>query len=104
MELLLKGVLVNENVLKVNAVYNVALLGEDSEINLNEGVIVSERPEEPTRELGKSYIWYVNVDTKEQWYEAVDRPLYPDEVIQKRLDDQQEIIDALILDSLFGGS
>jgi hypothetical protein len=56
-----------------------------------DGIEVDTIPE-PKLLFGKDFIHYVNPETKEQWYEYIDRPLTLNEEREKRLSDLETII------------
>lgn len=58
----------------------------------NAGIMVDQLPQEPAPQRGKRNVLYCNPQTKDIWYEVVDRPLTPQEI----LEEQNEKINLLI--------
>jgi hypothetical protein len=69
---------------RVYGTHNMPLDKEHGEIQevIDANVLVNEIPERPQDEPGKAFVHYVNPHTKEQWYEEIDVPLFPDQQIQ----------------------
>lgn len=51
----------------------------------------------PTRKEGKSAVLYCNPETKELWYEYVNRPLTSEELLNKKIQEQEQAIAELTL-------
>lgn len=64
-----------------------------------QGTIV-ERIPESLEQIGKNSILYFNPISLELWYEYEDREL----TLEEKVEQQQEIIDQLLIDSLMGGA
>lgn len=96
---LLKGVLEDATRLRTDIYYNLNA-PENAGISTEDGVIVEKFMELAdlgiTPQRGKSYIHYVNPQTKEQWYEEFDRPL----TLEEQLEVQNEKIDLLLMNQL----
>jgi len=98
---LLTGQLISSDKLLVQMVYNLdhpANAGLDT----SQGVVVQEEATPPEPKIGKGYLWFVNPQTGEQWFEEYDRPLTPEEQVQVQ---QQQLDQMTILlgDLLLGG-
>jgi hypothetical protein len=52
---------------------------------LERNILVDFVLEKPKPEPGKDFTHYVNPQTKEQWYEAVEIPLSPEEQLQQEI-------------------
>lgn len=83
---LLKGKLENQNKIIVDTIYNLNVQ-ENEEIDTSDGVIVEEYLMSPLTigiqpKRGKSYMLCINPQTKEQWFEEVDRPLTQEEQVE----------------------
>lgn len=92
---LLKGILISEDKLQVQIIYNLDA-EENANIDRSDGVIVDYELEQPEPKRGKSFIYYVNPQTKEQWYEEVDRPLTSEELLEI----QNEKLDLIMMNQL----
>jgi len=96
---LLTGKLENENRMRVELYYNLDV-PENQDKTTADGVVVEEVLPYPPAQRGKSFVRYVNPVTKEQWFEAIDRPLNQDELaeIQKEIiAEQNEKIDLIMM-------
>ena len=79
---LIKGTLESPTRLKTQIIYNMDAQ-ENANIPTEDGVLVETFLNTITNpKRGKAYIHYVNPQTKEQWYEEVDRPLTQEEQMQ----------------------
>lgn len=96
---LLRGRLVEENKLLVEQIFNMEV-EENKDVDTTIGVLVDEEPEFPPYTFGKGHLWFVNPETKEQWFEEYDRPLTPEELIQQQADTQAQILRALVTNDL----
>lgn len=99
---LLTGELTAENKMLVKMIYNLDA-PENVDIDTSIGVVVNEESPAPPPKIGVWHEWYINPQTKEQWFEEKERPLTNEERILKILEQQQAQIDQLVLDSLMGG-
>ena len=93
---LIKGVLESPTRMRRKIIYNMEA-PENAGIDTSDGVLVEEilrEVENPKR--GKGYAFYVNTQTKEQWYEEYDRPFTQEELLEI----QNEKIDLLIMNQL----
>ncbi|WP_028563057.1 hypothetical protein [Paenibacillus pinihumi] len=99
---LLKGQIINEEKMIVQTIYNLDAV-ENNSIDIATGVVVDSEIDFPEPKTGKGYIYCVNPQTKEQWFEEYNRKLTKDEQIEQQFATQQAIIDSLILDVLEGG-
>ena len=69
--------------------------------------ITVDEVQEPEQKEGKSPLLYCNPQTGDVWYEYVDRPLTPEETLNKKLEEQQSQIEELTLllgDMVLGGN
>lgn len=96
---LLKGTFVSADKMLVEIIYNLDVM-ENAGINQESGVVVDKEADMPAPEIGKSLYWYVNPVTKEQWFEAYDRPLTTEEQIQQQADEQAQILMTLVANDL----
>jgi hypothetical protein len=93
--------MIEPNKLLVETSYNLdhpANAGMDT----SQGVMVENEAAPPEPKPGKGYLWYVNPQTGEQWFEEYDRPLTAEEQMQVQ---QQQLDDMTVLlgDLLLGG-
>lgn len=98
---LLMGSKINEQKMKVEIIYNLDH-PDNAGLDTSQGVVVEEEAPLPEPQIGKGYLWYVNPQTGEQWFEFYDRPLTPEEQLQVQ---QQQLEEMTILlgDLLLGG-
>lgn len=59
-----------------------------------DALVIAEMPPKPVV-VGKTAVPYINPQTKEIWYELVDRPLTQEEVLAQLVDRLEAKIDAL---------
>ncbi|MFZ7103386.1 MAG: hypothetical protein ACOWWO_12125 [Peptococcaceae bacterium] len=88
---LLKGDKITETKIKITSIYNLNAI-ENDKISKEDGIIVESLLDYPPYKKGVDYIRCVNPQTKDQFYEYIDRPLTQDEIIQE----QNEKIDLLL--------
>lgn len=100
---LLRGSFIDENKLRVEIIYNLEAK-ENHGVDTTNGVVVDEELQMPDPKIGKAFHWFVNPQTKEQWFEELDRPLTKEEQVELLLSQQQEQLDALVVDALMGGA
>ena len=93
--LLLKGILENEERMRVQIIYNLEAK-ENESIDRTDGVEIENQLEEPKPKRGISYLYYVNPKTKEQWYEEVERPLTAEE----QQEEMNEKLDLIMINQL----
>jgi len=98
---LLAGTRIAPDKLLVEMIYNLDH-PENAEIDRSRGVVVEAEASPPPPKIGKGYLWYVNPQTGEQWFEEYDRPLTPEEqlMLQQQQLDQMTV---LLGDLLLGG-
>ena len=79
---------------KVVLIYHV----EPPEELLNKGnYITATNIEEPEQKTGKTALPYCNPQTGEFWYEYVDRPLTQEEILNQKIQSQEQAIAELTL-------
>jgi hypothetical protein len=93
---LLTGQLISPNKLLVQTSYNLDHPA-NAGIDTSNGVVVENEASPPEPQPGKGYLWCVNPQTGDQWFEEYDRPLTPEEQMQQRIELMQAALDDLIL-------
>jgi len=99
MSKLLRGSVISDEKLFVEIIYNLEV-PENAGLDTSIGVVVEQEASFPDPQIGKGYYWYVNPKTKEQWFEAYDRPLTPEELAQQQADTQAQILMTLVANNL----
>lgn len=93
---LIKGILEGQTRLRRIISYDMDV-PENNDLDTSDGVLVEDllnHVENPKR--GKGYTFYINPQTKEQWYEEYDRPYTQEELLEI----QNEKIDLLLMNQL----
>jgi hypothetical protein len=91
----------DEKGLRVGFVHNMPFdeeygLGKTEDELRQIGALVDEIPE-PEQIEGKMAVMYYNPQTNRVYYEYIDRPLTPEEELQRRIDLMQQALDELLL-------
>lgn len=66
---------------------------------LSKAILVESVPDNPERQIGKGTYLHINPQTKELWYEYVDRPLTDSEIItqqEERIAELEQAITAIL--------